>query len=347
MKHRSTHATHHPGSALSRRGFLALCASAASALEASAHADTPARPRREGTEGDLRWFEFGVKGPDGARSQALLFKPLPKRSVFPHGFSSRSYPALLLLHGVGGREGLEAWRTRYGLFERYAELRRPPLVSGGERARFMPPRKLARLNAELAKQPFEGLVLICPKPPAPEATAARATQVAGYCDWVESTLLPRAAMLGNVDDTPCLGLVGYASGAPLAAELFLRKPHLFRTLGLAQPSLDQDVRALARRLRNGAGQSGFAGVHLQTSSGHQQRASVRALQREFASLGVAATLDELTGPAGDASWREAGLLSVLAWHERLLQLVETPEPAEAPLESDPQPMRPPGPPTRS
>jgi hypothetical protein len=74
---------------------------------------------------------------------------------------------------------------------------------------------------------------------------------------------------------------------------------------------------------------------------------LRALQRDLASRGVVVTLDELLGPAGDASWREAGLLSALAWHERSLQLIERPDPGAAPVESDPPPARQPGPPGRS
>jgi hypothetical protein len=350
MKQRSRSAAAPLEPALSRRGFLALCASATSGLASgpapSARAATPAPAPRAGSERDLRWLELGVDGPDGARTRALLFQPMHERRVFSLGVSARSYPALLLLHGVGGAEGLQAWRTRYGLFDRYAELRRPPLTLDGERARFMRPRQLTRLNAELQKQPFVGLVLICPKPPVIHAAAEREAVIAQYCDWLESRLLPSASTLAAVDDTPCLGLVGYASGAPLALEVFARKPHLFRTFGVAQPRLEPGTAPLALRLRQAAAQAGFAGIHLQTTSEHQQRAAVRALHRDLARHGVAATLDELIGPANDASWREAGLLQVLAWHERSLQLIERPDPDAAPIQSDPPALRPPGPPAR-
>ena len=42
-----------------------------------------------------------------------------------------------------------------------------------------------------------------------------------------------------------------------------------------------------------------------------------------------------TMAAYNAEIIRAGLLSMLAWHERMLQLIERPDPSTAPLESDP------------
>jgi hypothetical protein len=320
------------GGPLSRRAFLGLCAFAAAWASPDARAGTIPRPVT-GTDRDLRWIDRAFDGPDGARTRALIFAPVRERLAFSLDFRSRSYPALLLFDGAGAVEGLHAWRIRYRVADAYAELRRAPLVLDGVRARFMRPRQLARLNVELEKQPFKGLVLICPTPPAADASEA---VIATYCDWLERELLPRAARFGDVDDTPCLGIVGRAGGARLALEVFARKPHLFRTFGAAQPSLGRvGAPSLASRMARGAAQSGFAGIHLQTSSDHRQHAVTRALHRELVNRGVASHLDDLLGPADDTSWRSAGLLSVLAWHERMLQLIERPDPSTAPLESYP------------
>jgi hypothetical protein len=330
MRRSASRASLGHGAPLPRRAFLGLCASAA----AWASPDARAVPRPGmGTDRDLRWMDHGLMGPDGVRTRALIFTPVRERRPFSLGVSSRSYPALLLFGGAGSVEGLQAWRSQYRLPDAYAELRRPPLVLDGVRSRFMRPRQLARLNVELEKQPFVGLVLICPTAPAGDASEA---VIATYCDWLERELLPRAARLGSVDDTPCLGIVGHGAGARLALEVFARKPHLFRTFGAAQPSLGRvEAPSLARRLAAGAAQSGFAGIYLQTSSDHRQRAVTRALHRELANRGAAAHLDDLLGPADEASWRSAGLLSMLAWHERMLQLIERPDPSTAPLQSDP------------
>lgn len=330
MRRSASRASLGHGAPSTRRAFLGLCASAA----AWASPDARAVPRPGmGTDRDLRWMDHGSRGPDGARTRALIFTPVRERRPFSLGFRSQSYPALLLFGGAGGVEGLHAWRSQYRLADAYAELRRPPLVLDDVRARFMRPRQLARLNVELEKQPFVGLVLICPAHPAADASEAA---IATYCDWLERELLPRAARLGGVDETPCLGVVGHAAGARLALQVFARKPHLFRTFGAAQPSLGRvEAASLARLLAGGAAQSGFAGSYLQTSSEHRERAVTRALHRELANRGIAAHLDDLLGPADEASWRSAGLLSTLAWHERMLQLIERPDPSTAPLESYP------------
>jgi hypothetical protein len=316
---------------LSRRAWLGLCAAAAAWALPDAQGDVP-RPAL-GTDRDLRWTEHRLVGPDGVRTRALILAPVQERLAFSLEHRIRSYPALLLFGGAAGVEGLQAWRNQYRIADAYADLRRPPLAAGGVRARYMRPRQLARLNVELEKQPFMGLVLICPVPPAADATEA---VIAAYCDWLERELLPRASRFGGVDDTPCLGIVGRASGARLALEVFARKPHLFRTFGAAQPSFGgEGAPQLARRLARGAAQSGFAGIHLQTSTEHLDRGVTRALHRELTHRRIAAHLDDLLGPADDTSWRSAGLLSVLAWHERMLQLIERPDPSTAPPESYP------------
>jgi hypothetical protein len=290
----------------------------------------------------LRWTDRRLDGPDGARTRALIFAPVHERLAFSLEYRTRSYPALLLFDGAAAAEGVQAWRNQHRLADAYTDLRHPPLVPGGVRARYMKPRQLARLNVELEKQPFKGLVLICPTPPAADASEAA---MATYCDWLERELLPRVSHFGPIDDTPCLGIVGRASGARLALEVFARKPHLFRTFGAAQPNLGREGAPLvAGRLARAAAQSGFAGIHLQTSSEHRDRAVTRALHRELTQRGIVTHLDDLLGPADDTSWRSAGLLSVLAWHERRLQLIERVDPSTAPPESDPpakrEPQRP-------
>jgi hypothetical protein len=320
---------------VSRRAFLGLCASAAAWASPDARGEL--REPRFGTDRDLRWTDRRLDGPDGARTRALIFAPVHERLAFSLEHRNRSYPALLLFDGGAAAEGLQAWRSQYRLADAYADLRRPPLVSGGVRARYMRPRQLARLNVELEKQPFMGLVLICPTPPALDANEA---VIATYCDWLERELLPRATAFGPVDATPCLGIVGRASGARLALEVFARKPHLFRTFGAAQPRFAREgTPQLARRLARAAAQSGFVGIHLQTSTEHPDRGVTRALHRELTQRGIATHLDDLLGPADDTSWRSAGLLSVLAWHERMLQLIERADPSTAPPESDPPPRQ--------
>ena len=75
----------------------------------------------------------------------------------------------------------------------------------------------------------------------------------------------------------------------------------------------------------------IVGVAVDTPTSDRSRGE--AEQRR--SLVAACSLDSLLGPADETSWRSAGLLSVLAWHERMLQLIERPDPSTAPLESYP------------
>jgi pimeloyl-ACP methyl ester carboxylesterase len=273
---------------------------------------------RTGVDRDLRWLEVASEGRDGDKRQALILVPA-------HGPPGRRYPALLLLHGRGevgdARAGMHAWRTRYGLADSYAQLRRPPLALDPERAAFMQAAQLEALNTQLAKQPFAGLVLICPVTPNPHTSPAREQLLDDYADWIERALLPHVASVAPVAHTTSLGVDGCSMGGYVAAELCIRKPHLFKTFGVVQPALGEfRVSRFAERLAVLAAQPGFAGIHLQTSSEDPYRGATEAFSRELTRLQTPHDLEVLPGPHTQAWLRAAGTLTMLAWHERRLRL---------------------------
>jgi iron(III)-salmochelin esterase len=320
---------------LSRRGFLGLCAATGTSLSPFAAAAGEAESgARGGVDQDLLWSELRVPGPDAIRRQALVLAPA-------HGPPGQRYPALLLFHGRGEADdphaGMHAWRAPYGLASAYAQLRRAPLEDDAERARFMRPSQLAELQARLAEQAFRGLVLICPVTPRPHAGAHPERSLDAYAEWIEQALLPRVGALAPVARTACLGVDGCSMGGQVAAEVFARKPHLFRTFGLVQPALDQGcMPRLAQQLASAARQPGFAGIHLETSSEDPYRRRTEALGRQLRQLGTRHTLDVLPGPHTQGWLKASGTLTMLAWHERMLQNIAS----EAPDATPPPPAGP-------
>ncbi len=266
---------------------------------------------------DLSWSEVALEGADRVTRRALILAPA-------HGAVGQRYPALLLLHGRGEvadpQAGIHAWRSRYGLADSYAQLRRPPLKLDAERSRFMRRAELAAINARLAQQPFAGLVLICPVTPNPHVSATPERLLSEYADWIEHTLLPEAARLAPIDQRPCLGIDGCSLGGYVAAEVLARKPHLFKTFGVVQPAFGSfRVRGFAEHLARAQAQAGLAGIHLQTSSEDPYRRATQALSRELRKLDAEHTLDVLKGPHTQRWLRGAGTLAMLAWHERTLR----------------------------
>jgi hypothetical protein len=303
---------------LSRRGFLGLCATTGASLSPFvAQAGEAEAGAEGGVDQDLRWSELRLAGPDAVVRQALVLAPA-------HGPPGQRYPALLLFHGRGevgdAHAGMHAWRARYGLASAYAQLRRAPLEVDAERARFMRPAQLAELQARLAEQAFRGLVLICPVTPRPHTGTHPEQSLDAYAEWIEQALLPRVRALAPVAQAACLGVDGCSMGGQVAADVFARKPHLFRTFGLVQPALDQArVPSLAQQLASAARRPGFAGIHLETSSEDPYRRRTEALGRQLRQLGVRHTLDVLPGPHTQGWLEAAGTLTMLAWHERMLQ----------------------------
>jgi iron(III)-salmochelin esterase len=312
---------------LSRRTLLGGLFTAAVTAVPGAAAGDPTDAVGTGIDGDLRWLEIRAQGRDGVVRQALILAPA-------HGPSGQRYPALLLFHGRGEADdpqaGMHAWRAPYGLATAYAQLLRAPLGPDVERSRFMRRSQLAELETGLARQPFGGLVLICPVTPRPHAGPRPEQALNDYADWIEGALLPRAAALTPMASMPCLGVDGCSMGGQVVAEVFARKPHLFRTFGLVQPALDRaGLQGLAQRLAGAAKSESLAGIHLETSSEDPYRRRTEDLSGRLRQLGTRHTLDVLPGPHTQRWLRAAGTLTMLAWHDRMLHLADRP-PAASP-----------------
>lgn len=290
---------------LSRRHFLQLSL----ALSPGAGALPAATPGAE-----LRWSEL----PRGERWRALVLSPAGRRP-------GQTYPGLLLFHGRGEardpERGLHAWRTLYGLASSYARLvRPPPLALAREERAYIEPAQLQTLEARLRARPFAGLVVICPTTPDAQRTPAPKQTLDDYARWVERTLLPAARERAPLDPSGGIGVDGCSMGGYVAAEVFARRPHLFRTFGVVQPAIGRHrVAGYSRRLRDARTAGTLRAVHLQSSTRDPYLAAARAWAGELARLGVESTLDVLPGPHDQRWLRATGTLVMLAWHELQLR----------------------------
>jgi enterochelin esterase-like enzyme len=235
----------------------------------------------------------------------------------------QTYPGLLLFHGRGEtsneQAALHAWRSSYGLEESEARLRRPPVVLAAEQRRFMQPQQLDALNAALAAKPFSGLCVICPVTPNPRRSGKPERTLDRYSEWIEHTLLPAVSAAAPFDPSRGLGVDGCSMGGYVAAEVLVRKPHLFRSFGLVQPAVGEyRVARYARHLTRAVARHGLRGIHLQTSTADPYRGAVRALARHLEKQGARYTLEVLPGPHDQKWLRATGTLAMLAWHDYIL-----------------------------
>jgi pimeloyl-ACP methyl ester carboxylesterase len=265
---------------------------------------------------ELTCHELSLEAPNARRwRRALVLAPAD-------GPQPRPQAALVLLHGRGEagdeRAAMEAWRMRYGLADSYARLRRPPLeLPPGQK--FMRTEQLDALNARLLAHPFAGVVSICPVTPNPGASKDPQGLLDEYAEWIEKILLPAARAVAALGPECPIGIDGCSMGGFVAAEVFVRKPHLFRTFGVVQPAVGQfRLSRYARALA--AARGGLSGIHLLSSSNDPYREVTQAWSRELERLGARPSLEVLPGPH-DQSWlRAAGTPCMLEWHDRHLRI---------------------------
>lgn len=265
---------------------------------------------------DLTWKELTLDGgPSWARRALVAY---PTRSE-----PGQTHPGLLLFHGRGETASesaaLHAWRDSYGLVSSDARLRRPPIAFTADERRYILPAQLDAIHARLAEKPFSGLCVICPVTPNPHRARQPERVLDRYSEWIEHTLLPAARAAAPLDAARGIGVDGCSLGGYVAAEVFARKPHLFRSFGVVQPAVGEfRVARYARHLARALKRESLLGIHLQTSTRDPYRGAVSAFARQLKRQGARFTLDVLPGPH-DRQWlRAAGTLAMLAWHDYTL-----------------------------
>jgi enterochelin esterase-like enzyme len=296
---------------LTRRRFSSLCAALLFAAKARAGG-----PRAAGgvvaDDSELKWRELELAG----SRRALVLSPA-------HPDPDQTYPGLLLFHGLGETRSAElalhAWRTSYGAEDSYARLLHPPLAFDRDQLEFIEPAQVRALQAALVQKPFRGLVLICPVTPNPHRSKSPELVLDRYSEWIEHTLLPAARAQAPLDAARGVGVDGCSLGGYVAAEVFLRKPHLFRTFGVVQPAIGEfRTPPYAEHLARAATGGSLRGIHLQTSTRDPYRESVEVLARHLTRQGARFTLDVLPGPHDQRWLRATGTLRMLAWHDSIL-----------------------------
>lgn len=240
-----------------------------------------------------------------------------------HSEPGRTYPGLLLFHGRGETSSeslaIHAWRESYGLERSARRLARPPLALSHDESRYILPAQLETIEARLAQKPFGGLCVICPVTPNPHRARHPERVLDRYSEWIEHTLLPAARAAAPFDPARGVGVDGCSMGGYVAAEVFVRKPHLFRSFGVVQPAVGEfRVPRYARHLARAREQQSLLDIHLQTSTRDPYRGAVHALARHLKKQGAPYTLDVLPGPHDQHWLRAAGTMAMLAWHDYIL-----------------------------
>lgn len=288
--------------------LLAGCDGCHEEGRASVAAQEPLEPLPEGWS-DLS-FEPGPNRPEGER--ALLLSPR----------GAAGLPLLVALHGRGeANRGLEvgasAWLRDYDMDRHDRRLRLPPLVAA-DLEDMVTPARLAALNASLAKNPFKGVVAVCPW--CPDLEDMRPSATARFGHFVCDDLLSRVrSAAGSTVDRTKTGIDGISMGGRLALMVGLMNPEVFGVVGAMQPAVRAEEAKMFSDLARAAMAKAPVVLRLLTSDRDYFRDAVQAVSDRMRADGVPHELLVVTGDHGYEFNRGPGGIEMLLWHDRLGQ----------------------------
>jgi hypothetical protein len=205
MGHKNTDALSVPCSTssvrCSRRSFLTVAGTSLVASPSLAELSAEGNP--EGFDSHRLEFE-GAERWAGAASVHV------PRHLDP----AKKWPVAVLLHGYAQGSSVEraidAWEVEYGVLDAYQQLRRPQLLQASTSGRVD---RAEQIVEGLSRDPFRGVILVCPVVPIPYFQDQLSQTYSAYADFLTGTLLPRVAELAPACTQPdSVGLGGFSMG---------------------------------------------------------------------------------------------------------------------------------------
>jgi hypothetical protein len=245
--------------------------------------------------------------------------------VVPQRAPDERFPVLIAMHGrgetlKGPERGARGWVDDYALGRAAKRLAHPPLVSDDFEG-FVEAKRLAELNAALAKEPYRGMIVACPYVPdmlGGDDPFAAATPLARF---LVDVLIPRLYAETPAIGTPAsTGIDGVSLGGRAAVGVGLLRPESFGAVSTLQPALDPgNANDIAERTRQARLKNPSLRFRLLTSSGDYYRTTLASIHGTLEFAKVPHDYLVVTGPHDYAFNRGPGALEMLAYHDRVLR----------------------------
>lgn len=236
--------------------------------------------------------------------------------------SGEKLPVLFALHGRGEAnkgpvEGVMGWPRDYALLRAIERVCAPPITSDDLEG-FVDPKRLADHNAALEKEPFKGLVVVCPY--SPDVDLRKPPQIKEYSDYVMKVMLPRVKKELPVIGTPkSIGIDGVSLGGALALRIGLNNADAFGALGTLQPAIGEDqVPEYTDLAKAARAKNADLKLRLLTSTKDYFKSAIRATSDSWKAAGIGHDFVEIPGPHDYPFNRGPGAIEMLLWHDRIL-----------------------------
>jgi len=245
--------------------------------------------------------------------------------MIPEREANARLPVLIALHGRGealkGPElGARGWVDDYALPTTIERLHRPPITLDDLQG-MADDERLARLNASLAKRPYQGLIVVCPYTPDALPADESIDKALPLARFVVETVLPRAyretPAIGSPETT---GIDGVSLGGRAALGIGLLRPKAFAVVASLQAALRSDNSAdILRRAREAKAQKPDLFVRLLTSNGDYFLRANQLLATDFQAAGIRTELVTVPGQHDYEFNRGPGGYEMLMFHDRVLR----------------------------
>ncbi len=242
---------------------------------------------------------------------ALVPDPLPK--------GEEKIPLLIALHGMGETvdpiTGIYGWLKAYELDKAYSALHSPPL-DDADFHDLVTPEHLAEVNASLEKNPFRGLVIVCPFVP---RQISAEVSFDDYARFLADKVIPRARKeLPVIPTTAATGIDGVSLGGISALTMGLMRPETFGAIGSLQPAVfdaPQADRIAAEAQRSLKGRP----LRVTTSEQDVYKDALVVFDQKLTERKIAHEFAIYPGPH-DYIWNKGpGAIEMLLWHDRTLR----------------------------
>jgi hypothetical protein len=233
------------------------------------------------------------------------------------------FPVVIALHGrgealKGPERGAFGWPDDYALTRAIQRICAPPLTLEDYEG-FAESEQLAKVNADLAARPFEGLIVACPY--LPDLDLRSDAPAKAYGRWLVSTFLPRVQRETPALDAPdSTGIDGVSLGGATALRVGLAFPDHFGTVGGLQPALfADDAPGWTELARAARARRPSLLLRILTSHDDYYNAAITRLSRAWSDGGVAHSFLDVVGPHDYPFNRGPGAYELLTWHDRMLR----------------------------
>ncbi|MBX3202496.1 MAG: esterase [Labilithrix sp.] len=231
-------------------------------------------------------------------------------------------PMLFALHGRGEANkgpalGVMGWPKDYALLRAIERVCAPPLTTE-DFERMVDAKRLVEHNESLARQPFAGLVVVCPY--SPDVDLRKPPQIREYAAYFMNVVLPRAKKeLPVLGTPPSIGIDGVSLGGALALRIGLGNPEAFGALGTLQAAVgDDQVPELTELARAARAKNPDLALRLLTSDKDYFRRALRKASTAWRAAGIEHDFEEVPGVHDYPFNRGPGAIEMLLWHDRRL-----------------------------